>query len=251
MKNRTILLISLIIFATSCKVMYVPNMVNVPLFKEKNEFRGTVSLSDYQFAYAPGKNIGLMANGYVRNSSFTTFSDDYSTSRNLFEGGVGYFKPLSEGFVFETYAVGGVGNLSYNNDYTDGSAPTTNKYSTQFTRFFLQPSIGYTNDFIDVAFSTRIVQLGFNNVKYEGYGIQDLKDENIFELDKTKYYFIEPTFTIRLGYKWCKIHMQAVYSNKVNIEPLNYQKFTMNFGLHINIAPRLNKSKNMIEELSK
>jgi len=250
MKNRTILLFSLIIFATSCKVMYVPNMVNVPLFKEKNEFRGTVSLSDYQFAYAPGKNIGLMANGYIRNSSFSSLSE-YSTSRNLFEGGVGYFKPLSEGFVFETYAVGGVGNLSYNYTDTYNSGTQENKYSTSFTRFFLQPSIGYTNDFVDVAFSTRIVQLGFNNVKYEGYTTQDLKDEEILNLDKTKYYFIEPTFTLRLGYKWCKIHLQAIYSNKVNIEPLNYQKFTVNFGLHINIAPRLNKSKNMIEELSK
>ncbi len=250
MNNKTILFLSLIILATSCKVMYVPNMVNVPLFKEKNEFRGTVSLSDYQFAYAPIKNIGLMANGYVRNSSFTNLAN-YSTSRNLFEGGVGYFKPLNEGFVFETYAVGGVGNLNYNNSDTYNSNTTNNKYSAGFTRFFIQPSIGYTNDFVDIAFSTRIVQLGFNSVKYDGYTAQDLEKEEILNLDKTKYYFIEPTFTIRLGYKWCKIHLQAIYSNKVNIEPLNYQKFTMNFGLHINIAPRLNKSKNMIEELSK
>lgn len=248
MKTRTIVFLSFIIFATSCKVMYVPNMVNVPLFKEKNEFRGTVSLWDYQFAYAPAKNIGLMANGYVRNSSFSDITN-YSTSRNLFEGGIGYFNNLNEGFVFETYVVGGVGNLSYNNSDIYTTPTVDKKFTTGFTRFFIQPSIGYTNDFVDVAFSTRIVKLGFNSIKNDGYTAQDLKDENILDLDKTNYYFIEPTFTVRMGYKWCKIHLQAVYSNKVNFEPLNYQKFSFNFGLHINIAPRLNKSKNMIEEL--
>lgn len=242
-------------------MMYVPNMVNVPLLKEKNELRATVSISDYQFAYSATENIAFMLNGYIKNTSVSNSGSysgsDYSTSRNLVEGGIGYFKPLTEDFIFETFVGGGIGKFAYNNTYNSsyiytGTSGSTNKtYSANFTRYFVQPSIGYSIDFIDFAFSTRIIQLGFNNINNVGYSDSDLRDENLSSISNTTYYFIEPALTLRLGYKWGKVHMQAVYSNKINSEELNYQQFTMNVGLHINIAPRFNKSKNVIPDLLK
>lgn len=263
MKIKLFYIIALPFFFAGCsKVMYVPNSINVPLFKEKNEFRSTISFTDYQFAYAVSKNIGLMVNGYIKNtdysttdiinSGYSTTSSTYTTSRNLIEGGIGYFSPLDEGFIFEAYGGGGMGSLAYNY-YDDNSNPnpTSNKYSTNFSRLFIQPSIGYTNDLVDVAFSARIVQLGFNTIKTENYSDVMLKDEQIYNLDKTRYYFIEPAITLRLGYKWAKIQLQALYSNKINAEPLNYQKFSFNVGIHINLSPRFKNSKGIVTELNK
>ncbi len=43
--------------------MYVPNMHNVPLLKEKNELVVNLSTTNYQSAYAITDNIALMTNG--------------------------------------------------------------------------------------------------------------------------------------------------------------------------------------------
>lgn len=233
--------IILVCILSGCKVMYIPNAINVPLFNQKNEFKANIGINDFQAAYAVTNNIGLMANGYVKTSNFSDGSGstglNYSTSRNLFEGGIGYYKPLSEGFVFETYVGGGAGSLTFNGNDGSTSSGTSYKYSTNFNRFFIQPSIGYTHDIVDVAFSIRVARLGFNGVSTD-YTSQMLIDNQINDLDKTNFFFMEPALTFRVGYKWGKFQTQILYSNKVNAEPLNYQKFCFNLSLHINISPR-------------
>lgn len=264
MKSKLLYLVILSSLFTGCaKVMYVPNSINVPLLKEKNEFSATISFTDYQFAYAISQNIGLMLNGYVNSSiysginytdplsDYSLSSSNYSTSRNLIEGGVGYFTPLDEGIMFETYVGFGSGKLSYDRDDNNNSLNTNYKYSTEFSRIFIQPSIGYTNDFFDIAFSARVVKLDFNNIETKNYNTNMLAQEQINNLDKTSYYFIEPAVTVRLGYKWGKLELQGLYSNKINAEPLNYQTFSINVGLHINLATRFKKSKGLVTELNK
>jgi hypothetical protein len=246
MKHILLVLIATLIISTSCKVMYIPNSLNVPLFNEKHEFKANVGFYDYQLAYSLTKNIGLLANGYVRNYNFLGSSGtsdlNYSTSRNLFEGGIGYFKTLGEGFIYETYIGAGKGKVAYNGLENGISSGGTYNYSADFQRFFIQPSIGFSQDIVDVAFSLRVVDLSFNHVKTD-YTQQMLVDDNINGLDQVNFIFIEPAITFRIGYKWGKFQTQLVYSNKMNAEPLNYQKFCFNIGLSINIAPRFRNIK--------
>jgi hypothetical protein len=248
MKTLSFAIVIIFLLSSCSKVMYIPNSLNVPLFNEKKEFKANISINDYQVAYAVTNHIGLMANGYVRSSSFSDGSVsssnlNYSSTRNLLEGGIGYFKPISEGFVYETYFGGGIGNLTYNGLEYGGTSGVDYKYSANFNRLFIQPSIGFTNDIIDVSFSARIVRLAFNNIKTENYTPQMLIDEQINDLDKTNFFFIEPALTFRIGYKWGKFQTQIAYSNKMNAEPLNYQKFSFNLGLHIDISPRFKVAK--------
>jgi hypothetical protein len=85
---------------------YVPNVQNVPLFKEKNEVRLTLAAGEGEFqwgeiqaAYSVGKNIGIMANCHsaTGNESIVNFE---RCSGSYFEGGAGYFKPQNKLTVF-------------------------------------------------------------------------------------------------------------------------------------------------------
>lgn len=248
MKTSALLIFAILILSSCSKVMYMPNTINAPLFNERNEFKANVSMNNFQAAFAPASHFGIMANGYTRSSNYSSggsSSDiNYSSSRNLFEGGIGYFNTLSEGFVYEIYGGGGVGSLTYNGDQMySGTGNVIYKYSADFSRFFIQPSIGFSHDIVDVSISARIVRLSFNNIRTENYTQQMLINEDIYNLDQSDYFFIEPALTFRVGYKWCKFQTQLLYSNKLNLETLNYKKFTVSAGLQIDIAPRFKTNK--------
>lgn len=237
------LLVAVCVFASSCKNMYIPNMHNVPMLQEKNEFRATASAYNYQTAYAVSNHIGVLANGYYRPSNWTITSGDleneYKSDRFLLEGGMGYFGKIDEGVVADCYGGGGFGNVEYNWDlYDQGVLDDEQRLSANMTRFFVQPSIGYTIDFVDVAFSTRFAALKFNNLKTVNYTTEELIAQNLYKIDQPLYLFLEPAFTLRFGFKYIKFHLQTIYSGKLNSEPLNYKFVVVNTGIHINIAGR-------------
>ncbi len=96
------LLAPAISFIACNRSVYVPNQVNVPLLKEKGEVKASVSLSDWQVAYAITDNFAVMTNGQyvsrlVRFEDDDDFDDpivDPNTRGGLFEVGAGYTKAL-------------------------------------------------------------------------------------------------------------------------------------------------------------
>lgn len=230
----------------ACEVYYVPNTQNVPLFKERNELRATISGQNYQAAYSLTDHIGIMLNGQYINRKWDINEDsvksNFISEKFLIEGGMGYFNKIGNNGVFETYAGGGEGYATFNR-----ITPSKRmEMSADFSRFFIQPSIGYSEDVVDVAFSLRYVGLKFFNIDTTGYTPSLLSNYNLIipNLHNTWYNFLEPALTIRVGYKYAKFHMQFLYSQKLNNEPLNYVPFRINLGLHINIAQRFKSSNN-------
>ncbi len=250
-QNRNFLLFIIFILSlSSCKIMYIPNMENVPLFKEKGEVRATISTTNFQAAVAVANNVGVMVNGYANNGSGEVFSSQndfqYISNRYFIEGAVGGFFPVEENFIFEVYAGGGVGYISYNENelysiFGGSNNGPFSKYSADIQKLFLQPNMGFTNENIDFALSFRFVGLKFSNIDTVNYTVKELIDENIYDLDRPIYFFIEPAITIRFGYKWAKFHVQTIYSKNMSIEPINYRQLNVNFGIHINIAERYKK----------
>jgi hypothetical protein len=245
MKNLRfpIFIICYLLLSQSCtRIVYVPNMQNVPLLQEKNEVRATLGVSNFQGAYAVTNNIGVMINGQFRNggggpeSSFQWFQELAKTKS--IEGGVGYFKPFNGIGVFEIYGGGGIGSISFDEyeNYLD-------KYSAATSRFFIQPSVGISNKYLDIAFSLRFVSLKFYNADTSEYvyGSSSFNNEenvDLNELDKHDYTFIEPALTCRFGWKYVKFHLQAVFPNQLNNAPINYNKSSLFAGVHFNIAQR-------------
>ena len=237
------MLLFTVIVISSCNVMYMPNMENVPLMSEKGDMKFNLSSTNAQASYAITDNIALMANGYKRDNSWTSAGDsvnfEYTSDRFLAEGGVGYFRPLSDDVIFEVYGGGGFGQIAF--DYIDVDFDIDKRFSANMTRYFVQPNIGYKNEIIEFAFSSRLTALKFSGIEAKNYTVQDLVTDDLFQIDKPTYFFFEPAFTIRLGYKWVKLHFQTIYSTKLNTEPLNYRGLGINLGIYVDISKAYNK----------
>ncbi len=193
-------------FSACNKHIYVPNTVNVPLLKEKYEFKGSVSPTNYQAAFAVTNHVAIMANGqYVfrpdldnDNKDNDDIFVDKHTRGGLFEGAVGFFQPLDtkKRMVFDVYAGYGAGSFktldaAFNDDNSSGNV---NDYllRTRFSKAFLQPSIGFAHPVIEAAFSSRFSMVNFYHQSLGGKVFETETSRRVDFLsisDKTRFFF--------------------------------------------------------------
>jgi len=250
MKKQLIALLFLPVLFCSCThYYYVPNTQNVPLFREKNEYRisGTLaggeesSCKELQAAYSVTDHIGIMAN--FMSVKGGTISDNYNWARgNYFDAAIGYFKPVSKYGVFEIY--GGVGGsnqhhhymapFSFNGTSTTSSAGTAD---LSFTKVFVQPSFGFTTNGFDIIASTRICLLSFNSVVNQVSGNVN-ENNTLNNISDGSHLFLEPAITIRGGWKYVKLQLQASTASYLNNPDLHFEEYHLSIGLHIAIAKR-------------
>lgn len=234
------------LLAVSCNVAYVPNKHNVPLMQEKGDLSVSLSTSNVQGAYAISNSLAVMGNAYFRDNDWETTPVDtaltkpvkYQANRLLAEAGLGYYRPLGDNAVFETYGGAGIGSIHFenNNEYFQAGASRKGAlYKARMGKAFIQPQIGYKSDYVDVIFSTRISALTFDNVDTSGLSLAQLKADNLYNLDRQPFFFMEPAITIQLGYKFVKLYTQAVVVRKINPQPISYQTLGINMGLQIDI----------------
>jgi hypothetical protein len=234
----------LAVLLSSCShYYYVPNVQNVPLFKEKDEFRisahyggGDESVTgEIQTAYAITDKIGVAAN-YMHASGGNVSENDFGKG-NYFEGAVGYFKPVSKSGVFEVY--GGLGGGGQHHEYQ-------NHYDLSFSgdadlscfKIYVQPAYGLTFNWLDVAFSTRLSRVSYTNIEYSIYENPNIVNE-LESLSGKGHFFIEPGITLRGGWKNIKAQVQYVYSGYLNNPKLyTFEEGHISIGLYIAIAKR-------------
>ena len=240
MKTFTSILfiVVLIFFCSSCKrTLYVPNMQNVPLLKEKNEIRASFTPSNVQAAYGITNGLGLMLNAHFPNSlTLQELEGDLSTKRRFYEGGIGYFTKVNELGVFEIYGGVGKGKVSFDNRGNN----IKDKFSSKFSRYFIQPSIGWTLENVDLAISLRYTRLSFYDLDTSEYIFDASKgfDQDLSLIDQNSYSFVEPAITLRLGMKYAKSFFQLQRVAQLNSEIIEYRDMQYTFGIHINIAKR-------------
>jgi hypothetical protein len=179
------------------------------MFKEKNEGRVQLQSSggnnyggfDFQSAYAVGKHTAVQLNFFHASENEPDFG---SGSGNYIEAAGGYFSPLNDDhFVFETYA--GLGTGTVKNDWLPEAA------TTGVTKFFIQPSFGYTSKHFDMAFSSKFSMVNIN-VKNSTLS----KDNNPVDFDYIEFlrsskpfFFWEPGVIIRGGFRQFKFIAQV------------------------------------------
>lgn len=232
-------LISLGLIFSGCRIAYVPNMQNVPMFQEKGEFRGTIGPSNFQLAFSPVNNMGILANGQFYTFNESNVGGEYKTQLTLLEGGAGAYFPMenTNRIVIETYGGGGVGNIRIRN-----TAFSSDNYRANTLRFFIQPSFGYTHDIVDFGISFRFNYLIFSSVDTVRFQEAGIDTYEVPELGSS-YGFFETAFTVRLGYRYIKFHMQPQITLPIGMPSeeslrLGFIPFTFNIGMHINLAPR-------------
>jgi hypothetical protein len=212
-----------IAFFVSCTPpVYLPNSLNVPLLKEKEEtnfgYNKPLDGHDLQISLAITENIGLMINGtYLQK----TWSDNYR--EHLFaELGIGFFSYHDEYLVHEIYIGAGLGGNSLKEDILFGSEDA--RVSANYIRLFLQPILGTRTKGLECGVSMRICYINFYNIK----------DSNI-DFSKTKLLF-EPVVFMRVGPPVLQFQTQFGFSLdpfKDALEIPLYNEFTFSFGFNI------------------
>lgn len=226
MKNTlfTMLITCIALSNVSCvHYYYAPGSNNVPLFKEKNEMRiqakySTVGLDaislesiggfELQTAYAVGQHVGVQLNYFYAGDSDPEYG---SGNGNYIEAAAGYFKLLKNNdWIFESY--GGIGRGAVNSVYKTAYIQESAK--TSFTKFFVQPSFGFSSTYFSAAFSSKFSLVNFG-VHSSSLSQQHNPDDygyiESFKHGKS-YLWWEPGVLIRAGFKEMQLCMQATYS---------------------------------------
>jgi hypothetical protein len=252
MKKFTVTILFSVVLLSSCShYYYVADNQNVPLFKEKNQYRlsGVFGFGDEskcieaQAAYAISDKIGVLAN-FMSAWGGDVSDNDYGRGTCL-DGGIGYFKPIKDYGVFEIY--GGLGGSSQHHEYSGphydsftGTIYTEYDGSSDlaFFKLFIQPSFGVTYSVFDFIASARFSSLSFISVENNIYGNTYLYDD-LNSISNNGQFFLEPAATLRGGWEKVKIQAQVSYIWHLNDGDLDIGEAThFSIGLVFTLAKK-------------
>ncbi|MDD2277731.1 MAG: hypothetical protein PHS05_01580 [Bacteroidales bacterium] len=245
MQKQTILIaLALVLALSSCsRSYYIPNVQNVPLFIEKDEFHATIasgggsdiSVIEVQAAYSITNILALMTS-FMSGQGGDRSSNNWGKG-NYLEGAVGYYRPYNGILVAGVFAGYGASNQhhQFGANYSDGTADLS------FAKYFLQPSFGLTYRAFDIALSTRISRLSFYNIDTNlSIGSVAMEDLDAIAHNKVSYLF-EPALTIRGGWKYIKVQMQLSSSKNLSHSDLQFEDINASLGLYFVIAKRYSR----------
>ncbi len=223
MKRLTLILSASCLLFTACNPkFYSPDTHNVPLISQMGETNltaaGDGNQINFQGAYGISENLAVKANGSFFNPEDQENGD--GGSGRFFEAGLGYFKPLAGNFVFETYAIAGLGRVENHFPSTVSGPGTTGDISANVFRYGLQPNIGYKTKHFSAAFSTRIVNLSYSNI--DGDLVYGGQNQAAYLNDNKSNFLLEPALTIRGGFE--KIKLQLQYGHSLNLSNSSFEQ---------------------------
>ena len=242
---RLIVLLCALIFEGCAHFYYLPSNPNVPLFTEKNEFHGSISIgggpissgTDVQAAMALTDHIAVMTN-YMSSKYSSNDPDNKNLAKaKYFEGAAGYFKPFNRFWVFEVY--GGLGSCSQHHEYYAWPNYTyRGKADLTYVKSFLQPSLGVTFNAFDIALSSSFSRLNFNKINNS----VDQNSSYYNDLDmiarNRKSYLFEPAITLRGGWKFVKMQFQYLLSVNLTNDDLMFEPYKVSFGIYISLSKK-------------
>ena len=231
MRYRYVIGLALVILMAGCNPkFYSPNTQNVPLISEKGETNLTLSGNpnqvEFQGAYGVTDAFAIQVNGGLFIPSDLDNGD--GGSGKFFEVGGGYYRPVADNFVFETYGLIGFGNVE--NHFPSRSEGRD--ISANILRFGIQPNFGYKSKYFSAAVSTRLVNLMYNSI--DGDLIFDGENQMAYlESNKSNFLF-EPALTLRGGFEKLKLQLQFGYSLNLSNSDFRQDKSAMTVGLNFN-----------------
>lgn len=252
-------LVSSLIFGSSCnRYYYKPNAVNAPMFTDGGQFHiagagmtshfqensggGNSYFFDMQAAYSPIKHLGIIGNysTYAYRPDNVDFAAGHvDADAHLAEAGVGTYIVGGKGrakMVADIYAGGGAGSIMSDVDM-------------KVRRVFIQPGIAMRHPAVDVGFNLRISNVKYTDLDDNGRGQSYLLGQNLFDpqrnkrIDDGSYFFLEPAFTVRAGYKFIKAQLQWVLATELSNVRWNYNAGRFTVGLHFSLEDALQMAR--------
>lgn len=212
----------------SCKTVYAPNALNVPLFQEKGEVKATLATNNLQIAAAVSEHIGIMANGFVNNHANSDRS--FKNEGKGIEFGLGYFDHTEERLTYETYAGMGWYNVRIR------ESDNAKMFEANATKYFVQPAIGWVSPFFEVAVSPRFSIIKYAKPTITGYTPAEQTEDYYDIVNQKAHVFVEPTLILRSGYRFVKVQAQFGRSAKLSRNDIHYDRNIGSVGVIFDIA---------------
>lgn len=212
----------------SCKTVYAPNALNVPLFQEKGEVKATLATNNLQVAAAVSEHIGIMANGFVNN--YTNHDKSFKNDGKGIEFGLGYFDHTEDRLTYETYAGMGWYNVRIR------ESDNAKMFDANAVKYFVQPAIGWVSPFFEVAISPRFSIVKYAKPEIIGYTPAEQAADYYDIVDKKAHVFVEPTVILRSGYRFVKVQAQFGRSVRVSSNDIHQDRSIANIGVIFDIA---------------
>lgn len=168
--------------------------------------QGAYAITDY-LAVAGGLSLYRKGNKDVQNLT------DYDAI-NYGEVAAGYYKPINTQLTFEVYA--GTGLSSQKHKFS-----TAGWANLKSSKIFIQPNFGYTSPIFDVGASARMSYLKYfglkNNINptNSSWAMGDHLYMNQIG-QNSGFWLLEPTITVRVGWKFIKATYQLTYLVQLN-----------------------------------
>ena len=242
MKKIILMILIFAVYGCGSTHYYWPTTQNVSFFKEKNELMASFGYNNlgnvnnlgfldgfgFHTAYSITDHIACQF-GY--NSKSGNVNLDYA---EVVELGLAYYLRHENYLAFETFGGYSYGMIKGDNYFY--------KTIANFNRIYLQPSIGISSDYIDIAFTPRFSKVDYHikeNIVYH----PSPDDEIIKNMDKNSYYFFEPGITVRLGFKYVKFQFQHIEVKKQNKDGLIFFPTSNSFSIlfYIPIKKKMTK----------
>ena len=221
--NKLIIFVIAISFASCSSKYYTPNTQNVPLISQKGEtnltLAGNANQVEFQGAYGIGNNFAVQANGGLFIPADLDNGD--GGSGKFIEFGAGYFKPLTENFIFETYGLLGLGSV-------ENHFGQTGNVSANILRVGIQPNLGFKSKYFSAALSSRIVNLMYSKIDGNLIGVGEVQ----YLKDNSSNFLVEPAITLRTGFENFKLQLQYGYSVNLTKNDFKQDKSFLTLGLN-------------------
>ncbi|GAB2549126.1 hypothetical protein [Rufibacter soli] len=191
----------LVLGATGCSSVYMPNTPNTPMLSSKGELStsGHITLkgnATFNSAYAVTDHVGVLLSGAMMNNN----NKKKDFRHNLLEAGGGYFTTFGpdQNRILEVYA--GLGKGSSDRTYKDKTSEgliTYDRQETSFNKYFMQvnysskkkKSIGLFGKDFPLNYGTALRLSYVNMSEFVRNDIKQATEDNIF---------FEPVFYTRM-----------------------------------------------------
>lgn len=218
-----------IITLSSCAPAYIPTSVEVPVFKEEGEVNisvqtGTAGI-DPHLSVAITNNVAIMLNGSFGESDEVSNDpddiDDRYHKHMTGEMGLGYYENFGKHGFCQVFAGYGYGRVkSYYAWEVDGFVDYFTTADMQ--KVFVQPSVGFTSNYFEIAFTPRFTHLNIN-VNHRKYN--DL--------------FVEPVITMKVGSPTFKVTAQGGLAFPTEVLNYDYRPFIFNVGFSLMLGRKM------------
>ncbi len=219
MKKALILLLIIPLFFSCTSFIYYPNGANAPLFKEKGETQLALGVKDLggdiRSAYALNNWFAVQVNANLLDVTGTEFGIAHNSGQYYCEGAIGFYKPLSERFVFEGYLGSGLGTAFSRKTETDYLR------TTNYHKVYAQLDIGFRSKYFNIGLAVREAFVNAYRTKVNGSITGDQYIDTFFE----------PILFLALGPEKFKINAQAGFSDSQFSAINNYAPFIFALGL--------------------